>query len=348
MRRSRYMIEIREHAFETCRATFPQWRELSMDQVTFAAPKGFSSITMAMRTSAPVSPSAVLYRRLEGKDNAILDFETEKSTFLALAEAGVATQCHHYDRVCRLEAFYEGRSLVAQDLLESTTLEKIADELWRLHHLEPDELPQESFFELLHAHWGPMARSVLTAELASFPENEREMAVELREIYEDATAAKVLRCLPEGPLHFCHNDTYHGNIMKLDSGEIRLVDFEFSCLNHTAFDFSNLFAETVMVHAQPERPYFRIAEPSYTSEHIETLVESYLANDPLASPARRRAERDRLVADTERMLMLSDYMYAMAALPLAVEPIQKIRFLPYAHQRFRRFKNAWAERYGGC
>ena len=42
-----------------------------------------------------------------------------------------------------------------------------------------------------------------------------------------------------------------------------------------------------------------------------------------------------------RAVMLSDYMYAMAALPLALEPIQKIRFIPYAHQRFHKFLRTW-------
>ena len=41
------------------------------------------------------------------------------------------------------------------------------------------------------------------------------------------------------------------------------------------------------------------------------------------------------------MLMMSDYKYAMAALPLAVNPIQKIRFIPYAHQRFAKFLKAY-------
>jgi hypothetical protein len=41
--------------------------------------------------------------------------------------------------------------------------------------------------------------------------------------------------------------------------------------------------------------------------------------------------------------MLSDYKYAMAALPLALNPIQKIRFIPYAMQRFNKFREAYAQ-----
>jgi len=44
---------------------------------------------------------------------------------------------------------------------------------------------------------------------------------------------------------------------------------------------------------------------------------------------------------------MSDYKYAMAALPLAIEPIQKIRFIPYAHQRFAKFLRAYEQRFGG-
>ena len=40
-------------------------------------------------------------------------------------------------------------------------------------------------------------------------------------------------------------------------------------------------------------------------------------------------------------------MYALAAIPLAVEPIQKIRFIPYASQRFARFRRACEERFDG-
>jgi hypothetical protein len=51
-------------------------------------------------------------------------------------------------------------------------------------------------------------------------------------------------------------------------------------------------------------------------------------------------EFERLMSATRRMLIMSDYKYAMAALPLAVKPIQKIRFIPYAHQRFNKFLSA--------
>ncbi len=325
--------------FKHCQKLFPEWAALSMADFTFDDPKGFSSFTMGIRSTKAVRPAAVLYRRLEGKENAILDFETEKEVFLTLGAHGIAAHCHHYDEVCRIEAFYQGRTLRAEELFEPENLRKTANELYRFHQLRPS-LPREMLFELVHDKWGQIARHVLEKKIDMFPPNERRMCEELREIYSAETLEKVKRCLPDGELSFCHNDTYHGNIMKLDSGEIKLLDFEFSCLNHKVYDFSNLFAETVMRHQQPHYPYFRIAEPEFGEREIGTLINFYLDNADFESQGARTKEFHKLLRDTKVMLMMSDYKYAMAALPLAVEPIQKIRFIPYAHQRFARFLRA--------
>ena len=330
---------------DKCRAVFPEWRPLSVDDFEWDEPKGFSSFTMGIRCLADAEPPAVLYRGLEGKQNAILDRETERDVFLLLGEYRIAARCLYYDDTCRIEEFYEGRSLTPADLTDSVVLKGVASDLFRLHQLTPDGLPERSFFELLHDKWGILSRTVLDDHRDAFPPNEQAMCHELRDLLSDETAAKVQECLPTSPMTFSHNDTYHGNVMLLNSGDIKLLDFEFSCLNHPAFDFANLFAETVMKHGQTEEPYFRIDEPAYTREHIETLVDHYLDCGSLTGSA-RQAERSRLVDETESLIPLSDYMYAMAAIPLSVHPIQKIRFIPYAHARWRRFLDAHQKRFG--
>ena len=92
-----------------------------------------------------------------------------------------------------------------------------------------------------------------------------------------------------------------------------------------------------MRHQQPEYPYFRIAEPEYSDHELGLLINYYLDNADFESQQTREKEFQKLLRDTRTMLILSDYKYAMAALPLAVSPVQKIRFIPYAYQRFKRF-----------
>ncbi len=62
--------------FAQCQRLFPEWATLSTADFEFDDPKGFSSFTMGIRSTVPVQPTAVLYRRLEGKENAILTYET--------------------------------------------------------------------------------------------------------------------------------------------------------------------------------------------------------------------------------------------------------------------------------
>jgi thiamine kinase-like enzyme len=334
-----------ETALDRCRAALPEWHALSNGDFEWDEPKGFSSFTMAIRCLRDVDPPAVLYRRLEGKENAILDFKAEREIFLLLGEQGIAARCLHYDETCRIEEFYDGRTLTPADLKDSDVLRGIASELFRFHQLEPDVLPDATFFELLHDKWTRLARPVLEEQRHLFPPDEQVMCDELLEILTDEAASKLQRCLPSGPVSFCHNDSYHGNVMMLANGDIKLLDFEFSCLNHPAFDFSNLFAETVMKHGLPNPPYFTIGDPEYTCEDIEVLVGHYLDCGSLTGQA-RESELDRLVVETEDLIMLSDYMYAMAAIPLAVQPIQKIRFIPYAHERWKKFLAAYVSRFG--
>ncbi len=337
---------MKDEIFAQCRSALPGWSHLTVDDIDFDAPKGFSSFTMTLRATKPADPPAIFYRRLEGKENAILPTELERDVFLLLGENGIAAHCPRYDAHYRLEACYDGRTLTRDDLFDLDVLRGIADQLHRFHRLRPRELPEEDFFTLLHRKWGPMARRVLDEQLDCFPEHERALADGLRAITSDETHAKVRRFLPESPLTFCHNDTYHGNVMLLDSGEIKLLDFEFSCRNHRAFDFSNLFAETVMRHGLAEPPHFGIAAPEYGERELVGLIGAYVDNDTHLSPAEREAEVERLVRETRDIIPLSHYMYAMAAIPLAVEPIQKIRFLPYASMRFAHFLAAYDERFG--
>ena len=97
-----------------------------------------------------------------------------------------------------------------------------------------------------------------------------------------------------------------------------------------------------MLHGFDDPPHFRIGEPRFTDADLASMIGHYVALD--GSPDAARV--DRLVAETRRAIVLSDLMYTLAAIPLSVEPVQRIRFLPYAHQRFAKFQRSWAAEFG--
>jgi len=333
---------------QLCQRHLPQWRGLTATAFDVAGPKGFSSFTMALRCHRDdVEPRGVFFRRLAGKENAILDFAAERRVFLALGDAEIAARSLYYGEDYRLEALYEGRTLTREDLRDPANLRGIAAELHRLHGLRLPALPPETFFERLHLQWGQLARRVLEGDLQAFSGDEQLLCERLRSIYSEETRRKVRRFLPAGRPVLCHNDTYHGNVMKLADGRIKLLDFEFSCLGHRTFDFANLFAETTLHHDLAEPPHFALTEPDYDADEIGALIGYYLDCEPDLRGHEREREHGLLLSETLELIPLSDYMYALAAIPLAVHPIQKIRMIPYASQRFARFERAYQERVGG-
>jgi len=336
---------MKENILEKCKECLPTWASFSVDDFTFEPPKGFSSFTVGVHCKNEVVPKSVMYRKLQGKKNAILDFNIEKHVFLALGKSSIAVDFYHYDTNSRIEKFVDGRSLVVDDLSNTDTLKQIANCLYVLHHHDIPELPDKMFFELLHDKWGSLSKPILEQQSSVFPANEQEMCLELQEIYSDSTLEKVLRCIPEGELTFCHNDTYHGNIMKLKGGKIKLFDFEFSCLNNKCYDFACLFAESVIKHKQEDYPYFKIGLPEFGDKELGLLINFYLDNHTFESEEEREKEFKKLLQGANDMLLLADYKYAMAAIPLSLDPIQKIRFIPYAYQRFNKFLKAYNTRF---
>lgn len=329
--------ELRAEVFARCQAAIPAWRDLDLSEAHFDPPKGFSSFTMGVHVSTAVEPKAVLYRHLDGKENAILDGDNERAVFLSLGEAGIAPRCLAYEPTHRIEQFYAGRALTADDVFDPAIQRGVARQLHRLHQHDPGPLPEATYFELLHDKWGRLARHVLDNERHRFPDHEAALSDDLRAALEPEVLDMAMRCLPDDAPTFCHNDTYHGNVFLLDSGAVRLLDFEFACRNHIAFDFANFFAETVMLHGFDEPPHFRIGEPRFTDADLTTMISHYVSLDDAPVPGRI----EQLVAQTRRAIILSDLMYTLAAIPLAVEPVQRIRFIPYAHQRFEKFRRAW-------
>jgi len=85
--------------------------------------------------------------------------------------------------------------------------------------------------------------------------------------------------------------------------------------------------------------------PEFGDKELGLLINFYLDNCTFESAEEREKEFKKLLQGTNDMLLLADYKYAMAAIPLSLDPIQKIRFIPYAYQRFNKFLKAYNLRF---
>ena len=147
---------------DQCLRTLPGWAHLTPADLVVDAPRGFSSITATITAPSGTEPPAIFYRRLEGKENTILDPAGERAVFRVLAEQGIAAPLLHDEESFRLEGCYRGRTLTAADLSDQPTLAAIAAQIYRFHQISPPSaVPAQGFFELLHHKWGKLGRRVL-------------------------------------------------------------------------------------------------------------------------------------------------------------------------------------------
>jgi choline/ethanolamine kinase len=68
------------------------------------------------------------------------------------------------------------------------------------------------------------------------------------------------------PVVFCHNDLQEGNIlMREGSGDVVVIDFEYSAYNYRGFDFANHMCEWMYDYTTTQPPFFTANTAAYPS-----------------------------------------------------------------------------------
>ena len=134
---------MKERVFQKCQGLFSGWAAMSIEDFEFDDPKGFSSFTMGVRSLKPeLNLLPCFTGTLMVKRTPYWILRPTREVFLTLSQHEIAAHCHHYDETCRIEAFYQGRTLAMEDLWEPENLRQIADQLYRFHQLRPASLPR--------------------------------------------------------------------------------------------------------------------------------------------------------------------------------------------------------------
>lgn len=79
-------------------------------------------------------------------------------------------------------------------------------------------------------------------------------------------------------IRLCHNDLNNLNIMQLrDSGDIFLIDFEYSRMNYLAYDLANFLNECAFDYTGSSSPGFELkTELIASQEEIRQVSETYV------------------------------------------------------------------------
>jgi ethanolamine kinase len=312
----------------------------------------------------PIMPYDCILIRIFGAEG-MIDRDVETSTFAHLALADIAP--HYFGRFAngRLEGYLEHFSpLVVMDLQIKTNMEAIAKQMARLHsgfqvpnELEEFHIPNKpGLWNQLHL-WMKQADAI-DPDLGYKSKGDSDRAkrlLNLTFVQQQLTWVEEEVIPPDSRIAFCHNDLLPANIMKhTETGEIRLIDFEYGGVNFVAFDIANHFNEFA---GGPEK---MSGEPDYSlfpDENEQKLfITAYVkecrllsnGNDEHGNDGDNEEDVQEEVAKFSKEVLafvLANHLYwgLWAVNQAATEGTEKFDYLAYAWHRFNRYTEVKAE-----
>jgi ethanolamine kinase len=201
-------------------------------------------------------PTCILVR-IFGAEG-MIDRDVETSTYAALAMQGMAPAPYH-GRFAngRLEGWLDNMiPLSPQDMADPLLSHKIAIQLARLHsqfsvpsHLQDYYDPQHPSLWTQLEDWTKQAihTTTTTTNFRTDQDTQRAKTMIAPFLVNLINEIAWLRndVVPhDAPVAFCHNDVLGANILhNPETGDLRLIDFEYGGVNYRAFDIANHFNE---------------------------------------------------------------------------------------------------------
>jgi ethanolamine kinase len=319
----------------------------------------------------PIMPYDQILIRIFGAEG-MIDRDVETSTFAHLAIADIAP--HYYGRFAngRLEGYLEQFSpLVVMDLQIKSNMEAIAKQMARLHsgfqvpnELEEFHIPnQPGLWDQLHL-WMKHAAAI-DPELGYKSKGDSDRAkrlLNLTFVQQQLTWVEEEVIPQDSTIAFCHNDLLPANIMKhTETGEVRLIDFEYGGVNFVAFDIANHFNEFAggpeKMSGEPDYSLFpdeneqKLFITAYCKE-CRLLSNGHDSNDEHSNEHGNDDDNEKDVQEevakfSKEVLafVLANHLYwgLWAVNQAATEGTEKFDYLAYAWHRFNRYTEVKVE-----
>eukprot|EP00668_Euglena_longa_P003026 GGOE01003536.1.p1 GENE.GGOE01003536.1~~GGOE01003536.1.p1 ORF type:complete len:394 (+),score=105.51 GGOE01003536.1:39-1184(+) len=252
--------------WELCTTITPTWKKVSEDEMKVDLVKG-GITNLLYKVTSPVG--SLLVRVYGDKTELVINRDKETAMLRQLSDLGFSVPYYGSFGNGRIEEWRNMRPLTPEELGSRSPIDfptLIAKSLFGMHILkidEPDNPDNEPKVFHMTEGWARAAQeinfddsperqalfarmavprmveelrwlqSVLPSKQNSFG---RAFAVQSDEVKAAATSFAFDSV-------FCHNDMLCGNIIMDEEQNCQLIDFEYGCYNHRAFDIANHFVE---------------------------------------------------------------------------------------------------------
>lgn len=303
----------------------------------------------------PIQSYNTILIRVFGAEG-MIDRDVETSAFAALSDAGVAPLYFGRFGNGRLEGWLDGFSpMVLMDLQIKVNAEKVAKEMAHLH--SGFNVPE--YLQEWHNHsepglwtqlfdWLDQAKKIDPQDgyKSKGDAGRAERLINLPKLEKEVIWLKKSVVPSDAQVAFCHNDLLPANIMKNgETGQIKLIDFEYGGINFVGFDIANHFNEFA---GGPEK---KTGEPDYSlfpDESRQKLFitayvqasRSFTATNGSANnhASTEEEEISKLVKEVRAFVLVNHFYWGLWGVnQAAAEGTEDFDYLAYASHRFNRY-----------
>ncbi|KAI8873837.1 kinase-like protein [Ramicandelaber brevisporus] len=260
---------------------------------------------LQLKPGSPLLTTAFLLRIYGRGVDQILSREKELYWLRKLSSLGIGAHLYSVFENGRLEQFLDSDTLTKDDIRDPNMSCHIARRMSQLHSLSMIYPPPRVCVPELWANidsWiklardaVPLIRKLYKDDAANDPAMAADLALvcNMPRIKEYVEKLRSVCELVESPVVFTHNDMQYGNILRLrqGSGELVLIDMEYSGFNSRGFDIANHFCEWTTNYSHPTLSHLLIEDAFPSNEEIDAFLYTYV--DEFREMCERRADSKR-------------------------------------------------------
>lgn len=253
---------------------------LQREDVTPTYMKALSNMTYRLQCHKAPVKDLLVKEFGQGLLSELLDRKIDNLVSSFFGEQGVGPKVLFYNDQYRVEDFLVCSPFTQEHMQDKQTRRILTYYIQNLHRTQIPDLPkgglmtrivQGTDYNLLRL----FNESVEKKQDPLNPE-ERKKVAEIASLVTPETLAYMQNIIKEDDLVASHNDFLNGNILVLPSGELKLIDFEYTTYNFRTFDIANFINESLFDYGVEESPYFAFfPEKRDSDEEVRDMIKYY-------------------------------------------------------------------------
>jgi choline kinase len=340
-----------------CQASIPGWASVPSENIRIdQLCEGLSNQNFKVHLKSVTARMVpcVLFR-VYGKDaHTLYDGELELKIVQMLSEYQVAPTIYANGEGWRIEEWHFSVPLPNRSMRNPAIFTQVAAHMGRLHKLSSrSDFPIEirSCPVLSTSRLGTWATAFQSAAAALRCEEGRRQALDVDEVFSERdwltefVTAEDPKIKGSGlDVVFSHWDSQENNILQTQYG-LRFIDFEYSGMEHQAFDIATYFVECTLDYLWDKPPFYKVSLADFPSEREQRLFCSIYLSEYLETTIRPSdLSVSVLFERVQRFVLVVHHVWAMWSVIRAPQAptVNEFDYLEYAQTRWFMYK--WAKR----